>query len=135
MEFEQPDDSSLTDLSQLEQPQSPPKKRRRKTKVVEPIVYDIPPVESKTTAYRGRLGYACLNTILRALKPDPIFCSRTCRIDTILKHGLNFAKGLGIQNVKDLAKLIQWNEDNGIRFMRISSELFPLHRMTSTGTI
>jgi hypothetical protein len=32
---------------------------------------------------------------------------RTCRIDTILKHGLDFAKDLGIRNTKDLAKLIQ----------------------------
>jgi UV DNA damage endonuclease len=70
---------------------------------------------------------ACLNTILRASKPDPIFCSRfvlclgpiytaltfqvndhrTCRIDTILKRGVDFAKDLGIRNTKDLAKLIQ----------------------------
>ncbi|KAH9077821.1 UV-endonuclease UvdE [Lactarius deliciosus] len=120
-------ESPLTELESedQQQPQSPPRKRRRKTKVVEPVVYDIPPVESRTTTYRGRLGYACLNTILRSSKRDPIFCSRTCRIDTIHKRGLDFAKDLGIRNAKDLAKLIQWNEENGIRFMRISSELFP----------
>ncbi|KAI9464142.1 UV-endonuclease UvdE [Lactarius psammicola] len=122
-------ESPLTELESEDQQQqqlrSPPRKRRCKTKVVEPVVYDIPPVESRTTTYRGRLGYACLNTILRSSKPDPIFCSRTCRIDTILKRSLDFAKDLGIRNVKDLAKLIQWNEENRIRFMRISSELFP----------
>ena len=32
---------------------------------------------------------------------------RTCRIDTILKHGLDFAKDLGKRNTRDLAKLIQ----------------------------
>jgi hypothetical protein len=32
---------------------------------------------------------------------------RTCRIDTILKHGLDFVKDLGLRNAKDLAKLIQ----------------------------
>ncbi|KAI0258578.1 UV-endonuclease UvdE-domain-containing protein [Gloeopeniophorella convolvens] len=112
-------------LSDLDDPPSPPKKQRRRKKEAEPVVYDIPPVESKTILYEGRLGYACLNTILRVTKPDPIFCSRTCRIDTILKNGLDFAKNLGIQNTKDLAKLIQWNEDNKIQFMRISSELFP----------
>lgn len=129
--FSQRSESPLTELESdspedQQRPQSsPPRKRPRKAKVVEPVVYDIPPVESKTTTYRGRLGYACLNTILRGSKPDPIFCSRTCRIDTILKRGRDFAKDIGIRNVQDLAKLIQWNEENGIRFMRISSELFP----------
>lgn len=28
-------------------------------------------------------------------------------------------------NVRDLKTLIQWNEDNKIRFMRMSSEMFP----------
>lgn len=47
-------ESPLTELED-EQPASPspPKKRRRKTKVVEPVVYDIPPVESKMTTFRG----------------------------------------------------------------------------------
>ena len=50
----------------------------------------------------------CLNTVLRELKP-PIFCSRTCRMDTILGtpkkegKGLEFAKELALQNVRDLA--------------------------------
>ncbi|THH21408.1 hypothetical protein EW146_g129 [Bondarzewia mesenterica] len=119
-------DSGLeTPLTEPDEAVSPPKKRRRKTKKSEPVVYDIPTYEPKTTTYKGRLGYACLNTILREIKPNPIFCSRTCRIDTILKNGLDFAKDLGVQNVKDLKKLIQWNEENKIRFMRISSELFP----------
>lgn len=58
--------------------------------------------------WKGRLGYACLNTVLRTLKP-PIFCSRTCRMDTILGtsqkegKGLDFAKDLGRQNAADLA--------------------------------
>ena len=55
----------------------------------------------------GRLGYACLNTVLRTQKPEPIFCSRTCRKDTIHKNGLDFAKNLGLQNCRDLCKLIE----------------------------
>ncbi len=55
----------------------------------------------------GRLGYACLNTVLRAEKPESIFCSRTCRKDTITKNGLDFAKSLGLQNCRDLVKLIE----------------------------
>ncbi len=49
-------ESPLTELEsedQQQQPQSSPRKSRRKTKAVEPVVYDIPPVESKTTTYRG----------------------------------------------------------------------------------
>lgn len=75
--------------------------------------------------FTGRLGYACLNTVLRANKPDSIFCSRTCRIASIEEEGLELPKGLGLMNVRDLKTLIQWNEGNKIRFMRMSSEMFP----------
>src|SRR6266581_6279418 len=47
-------ESPLTELEDEPPPSpSPPKKRRRKAKVVEPVVYDIPPVESKMTTFRG----------------------------------------------------------------------------------
>jgi UV DNA damage endonuclease len=61
-------------------------------------------------------------------------------MDTILGtpkkegKGLQFAKDLGSQNAADLSRinprwanigLIEWNERFGIRFMRISSEMFP----------
>lgn len=60
---------------------------------------------------------------------------RTCRINTIEKNGLEFAKDLGLKNVRDLCKLIQvrsitqshrdtvpilflkWNEDNKCGFI------------------
>ncbi|KAH9934102.1 UV-endonuclease UvdE-domain-containing protein [Amylocystis lapponica] len=102
-----------------------PQKKRRRKKVAEPVVYDIAPVEQKTTTFKGRLGYACLNTILRAQKPEPVFCSRTCRLETIRKNDLQFAKDLGLQNCRDLLKIIEWNEVNKIRFFRLSSEMFP----------
>jgi UV DNA damage endonuclease len=41
-----------------------------------------------------------------------VFCSRTCRIDTIKKNGAEWMKELGRQNIKDLVKLIEWNEAN-----------------------
>lgn len=34
-------------------------------------------------------------------------------------------QSLGLQNAKDLSKLIEWNERYGIKFLRISSEMFP----------
>ncbi|KAG9038555.1 hypothetical protein FRB95_000776 [Tulasnella sp. JGI-2019a] len=101
------------------------KTRKREVKVEGPIIYNIPDVEKKETTFKGRLGYACLNTILRNAKPDPIFCSRTCRIATIKEKGIGFVKDLGLQNARDLLKMIEWNETNKIRFMRMSSEMFP----------
>ncbi|KAG5648460.1 hypothetical protein DXG03_003071 [Asterophora parasitica] len=47
------------------------------------------------------------------------------RLGSLKKNGLDWVKELGTKNVEDLAKLIQWNEDNHIRFLRVSSELFP----------
>ena len=58
-----------------------------------------------------------------------MFCSRTCRIDTILKRGSSgqaHIESLGLANAWDLCKLIKWNEKYGIRFLRISSGMFPL---------
>ncbi|KAI0819907.1 UV-endonuclease UvdE-domain-containing protein [Trametes gibbosa] len=121
-------ESPLTDIEEPAVEEDVPKKKRtRKKKVTEPVVYDILPVEPKLTTFKGRLGYACLNTVLRAMKPEPIFCSRTLRIDTILKpdFGMDYCKELGRKNAEDLARLIQWNEENNIRFLRVSSELFP----------
>ncbi|KAF6761244.1 UV-endonuclease UvdE-domain-containing protein [Ephemerocybe angulata] len=102
-------------------------KKKRKVKVREEPVYIIPDVEKKQTTFKGRLGYACLNTVLRNKKPatDSIFCSRTCRIDSIKKNGMDWVKTLGRRNVEDLLHMIQWNEDNNIKFMRLSSEMFP----------
>ncbi|EJD48395.1 UV-endonuclease UvdE [Auricularia subglabra TFB-10046 SS5] len=107
-----------------------PKKARKPRKPREPKpepVYDIPPVKTLPTTFRGRLGYACLNTILRNKKPakDAMFCSRTCRIATMQEGGVEVAKALGLQNTRDLLQLVEWNEHNNIRFMRVSSEMFP----------
>ncbi|KAJ3733393.1 UV-endonuclease UvdE-domain-containing protein [Lentinula guzmanii] len=103
------------------------KKARKPRKPKPEPVYDIPDVERRETKFRGRLGYACLNTILRNKKPasEAVFCSRTCRIDTIKKNGMDWVKDLGRKNVQDLITMIQWNEDNNIRFLRLSSEMFP----------
>ena len=50
-------ESPLTDLGSEGVAESPPKKKRRKrTNVIEPVVYDIPPVETKTTSFKGMDG-------------------------------------------------------------------------------
>ncbi|KAF9567944.1 UV-endonuclease UvdE [Agrocybe pediades] len=105
---------------------SPSKPRKKREPKPEPV-YIIPDVARKETTFKGRLGYACLNTILRTKKPatEAVFCSRTCRLDSLRKNGLDWVKELGRKNVQDLLTILQWNEANNIRFFRLSSEMFP----------
>ncbi|KAF2463496.1 UV-endonuclease UvdE [Lindgomyces ingoldianus] len=113
-----------------------------------------PPVNSDylPLPWKGRLGFACLNTYLRNANP-PIFSSRTCRIASILEHrhplkdpsrpehpiknrpdknkpadvarGQKYVEELGLANARDIIKMMHWNDKYGIRFMRLSSEIFP----------
>ena len=113
-----------------------------------------PPVNSDylPLPWKGRLGYACLNTYLRNSNP-PVFSLRTCRIQSILEHrhplrdptepehssknrpdpskpvdielGMRYVEALCLANVKDIAKMVRWNDKYGIRFFRLSSEMFP----------
>ncbi|KAI1760190.1 UV-endonuclease UvdE [Hypoxylon sp. FL1150] len=113
-----------------------------------------PPVNSDylPLPWKGRLGYACLNTYLRVSNP-PVFSSRTCRISSILDHrhplqdpsqpehatknrpdkdqpadvkrGQKYVEALGLANARDVVKMLRWNDKYGIKFMRLSSEMFP----------
>ncbi|KAK8003993.1 hypothetical protein PG989_003712 [Apiospora arundinis] len=113
-----------------------------------------PPVNSDylPLPWKGRLGYACLNTYLRQTVP-PVFSSRTCRIASIIEHrhpladpsqpehatknrpdkdqpsdvarGQKFVEELGLANARDIVKMLRWNDKYGIKFMRLSSEMFP----------
>ncbi|KAF9877247.1 uv-endonuclease uve-1 [Colletotrichum karsti] len=114
----------------------------------------VPPVNSDylPLPWTGRLGYACLNTYLRAANP-PVFSSRTCRIASIIQHrhpladpsqpehatknrpddtkpadialGQKYVQELGLANARDIVKMLRWNDKYGIKFMRLSSEMFP----------
>jgi UV DNA damage endonuclease len=113
-----------------------------------------PPVNSGylPLPWKGRLGYACLNTYLRSAK-TPVFCSRTCRLASIIDHryplidesqpehpvrnrpdktkepsverGQKFLQNLGLANARDIVRMLRWNDKYGIKFMRLSSEMFP----------
>ena len=63
--------------------------RKKRAPKPEPV-YEIPDVQKLETTYKGRLGYACLNTILRNKKPasEAVFCARTCRIATCVARSL-----------------------------------------------
>jgi len=71
-----------------------------------------------------QLGLCCINTKLRSQKP-PVFMSRKMIIRTIEEKGIGELKDKIIQNLKDVLVMIEWNEKNGIRVLRLSSELFP----------
>lgn len=70
------------------------------------------------------LGLCCINMTLREKKPS-IFVNRTCRLQTATDKGLSYIQDLSTQNLKDCAKLIDWNEKNGIRSYRLSSDMIP----------
>ena len=172
--------SSLSDLSDVEAPPSvdapgpKPVRTTKKTKDDEVAARDPeadddeeadpeeiasalarpPPVNSSylPLPWKGRLGYACLCTYLRAANP-PVFTSRTCRIASILENrhplkdptqpphatknrpdkeqaadiarGQAYVEGLGLANARDIPKMLRWNDKYGIKFLRLSSEMFP----------
>jgi UV DNA damage endonuclease len=71
------------------------------------------------------LGYACINTSLEFNKKNKVTTNRSMILSTFKTKGLAYASELALLNCKDLSKIIQWNEDNGIKFFRISSNVFP----------
>ena len=71
-----------------------------------------------------RIGYACINMSLSGQKPK-ITTNRSMIKKTFLSKGIDYASELSLLNVVDLIKIIQWNEDNGINFFRLSSNIFP----------
>ena len=44
---------------------------------------------------------------------------------TFLERGVEYATELGLQNARDLYKILEWNNENGIKLFRLSSEMFP----------
>lgn len=68
------------------------------------------------------MGYCCINTELRNLG---IFCSRTCRLDTLKSNGIEYVYELAWKNINDLPAIFRWNYKNNIFLYRMSSEMFP----------
>ena len=71
-----------------------------------------------------QLGLCCLNTQLRAQKPS-VFASRTIILKTLADKGVDFLKEKILQNLRDVLTIMDWNEENGIKVYRLSSEMFP----------
>jgi UV DNA damage endonuclease len=70
------------------------------------------------------LGYACINMSLSTHKPK-ITTNRSMVKRTFLERGLPYASELGLQNAKDLIKILQWNVQHNIFLFRMSSDVFP----------
>lgn len=146
----QDDDNVVQDEPELDSDGEPVRRAKNgrklpKKKAKAPKVYVIPEVaekrdfrqeyrpgstddfsskEARKNGFTGRLGYACLNTVLRTADP-PIFSSRTARLKSIQENGLDWVKDLARQNARDMIPMLEWNAANNIRFMRLSSEIFP----------
>ena len=70
----------------------------------------------------GNLGYACINM---TLGKKGVTTNRGMIKRTFLQKGIPYASELSIQNVRDLIEIIKWNEQNNIKFFRMSSNMFP----------
>lgn len=71
-----------------------------------------------------QLGLCCINTILRNQKP-PVFASRKMIMKSIAEKGIDELKSKITQNLKDVLTMMDWNEANGVKVFRLSSEMFP----------
>ena len=72
------------------------------------------------------LGYACINMHFSSLpKKQRITTNRSMIKRTFNERGLPYASELALANCQDLLKILKWNEQNNIRFFRISSDIFP----------
>ena len=73
----------------------------------------------------ARIGYPCINTELQSTQG--IYTNRHMIKKTFQaqKETMEGVAKLALANVQDLVKIIQWNERNGIKFFRISSNMFP----------
>jgi UV DNA damage endonuclease len=73
----------------------------------------------------SRLGYPCINVELQST--EGIYTNRHMikRTFEAQRETLEGVSKLSLQNCKDLVKIIQWNERKGIKFFRMSSNIFP----------
>jgi len=67
------------------------------------------------------IGYACINLSLG----KKITTNRTMVKRTFTAKGIDYVSDLVLQNVADLERIIDWNEEMGIKMYRMSSEMFP----------
>lgn len=67
------------------------------------------------------IGYCCINLSMG----KKITTNRSMVKRTFLQKGISYASELALQNVRDLFKILQWNQRNGVYLFRMSSDMFP----------
>ena len=72
-----------------------------------------------------RIGYCCINLELQGSEGVSTNRHIIKRTFEAQRETNEVVSELALMNVKDLVKIIQWNERNGIKFFRISSNMFP----------
>ena len=71
-----------------------------------------------------QLGYACICMELSESKPR-VTSNRSMIKRTFKNKGIEYASELARLNTEDLIKIVQWNNQKGIKVFRMSSCLFP----------
>jgi UV DNA damage endonuclease len=79
-------------------------------------------MQTKVIPYNQRVGYACINMTLSA---QGTMTNRDAIQRTFKAKGIEHISKLALANVTDLEKIVHWNEENGFKFYRVSSGLFP----------
>jgi len=68
------------------------------------------------------IGYCCINT---TLAKDGITIGRGMIKRTFEAKGIKYAGELAEANIRDMIEIIKWNEKQGIKMYRMSSDMFP----------
>jgi len=64
-------------------------------------------------------------TLSNQPKSKRITTNRSMIKRTFKEKGIEYAGELALQNIKDLLSILKWNEENNIKFYRMSSDIFP----------
>jgi UV DNA damage endonuclease len=64
-------------------------------------------------------------TLGEGKKETRITTNRSMVKKTFIERGLSYASETALLNAKDLIKVIRWNNENGIKMYRMSSDIFP----------
>lgn len=69
-----------------------------------------------------QLGYCCINMSLR---PKRISVNNSCIRKTFDEKGMAHVSQLALTNARNLIEIIKWNEANGFKVYRMSSDMIP----------
>jgi len=72
---------------------------------------------------KNNFGYCCINMTLQ--KQKGITIGRGMIKRTFEQKGIAYASELALQNIRDLIEIIKWNNQNGIKLYRMSSDMIP----------